>query len=327
MRHILSLFFLVFTTVSFAQSTVGLVGHYTFSGNAADSSGFNNHGIVHGATLTTDRFGNPNSAYDFDGNGQYIRIGDIFDIDDLDGLTISAWMKPESLGDQDKWAGISFGTKSSGEVCIRIRKQFNQQFQAHLAEEGLTSSTIGSHHKNSTNYQFNTWYHVVGVFKNGMVKLYLNSIPQLDSLVNNGGATLNDIPDSSVFRIGKAYNTNDVARYFNGSIDDVRIYTRALIHEHVIDIYLAEKPISIEDPIAVDEFIIFPNPSNESFSIKSEIQNNATVLLQNSSGQMIRKWENQNVNRKYDVQGLSPGIYYLSIITKRGVVNEKLLIQ
>ena len=41
----------------------GLIGWWAFTGNAIDSSGNGNHGTVNGATLTTDRFGNANSAY------------------------------------------------------------------------------------------------------------------------------------------------------------------------------------------------------------------------------------------------------------------------
>jgi hypothetical protein len=48
--------------------TNGLVGYWPFNGNANDISGNGNNGTVNGATLTTDRFGNTNSAYSFDGN-------------------------------------------------------------------------------------------------------------------------------------------------------------------------------------------------------------------------------------------------------------------
>ena len=57
--------------MTFAQSTPsyvptdGLVGYWGFNGNANDQSGNGNNGTVHGATLTTDRFGNSNSAYYF----------------------------------------------------------------------------------------------------------------------------------------------------------------------------------------------------------------------------------------------------------------------
>ena len=53
----------------FAQINLdsGLVAHYPFNGNANDESGNGNDGTVNGATLTTDRFGNANKAYSFDG--------------------------------------------------------------------------------------------------------------------------------------------------------------------------------------------------------------------------------------------------------------------
>src|SRR6185369_7798425 len=52
----------------------GLVASYSFSGNARDESGNGNDGVVHGATLTTDRFGNSNSAYTFNGSSSYIEM-------------------------------------------------------------------------------------------------------------------------------------------------------------------------------------------------------------------------------------------------------------
>lgn len=45
----------------------GLVAYYPFNGDVRDESGNGNHGMANGAALTTDRFGNPNSAYSFDG--------------------------------------------------------------------------------------------------------------------------------------------------------------------------------------------------------------------------------------------------------------------
>jgi hypothetical protein len=52
----------------------GLLACYPFNGNANDESGNENHGSVFGATLTSDRLGNPNSAYEFDGSDDYIMI-------------------------------------------------------------------------------------------------------------------------------------------------------------------------------------------------------------------------------------------------------------
>ena len=54
--------------------TGGLVAHYDFNNNSLDLSGQDNHGVVNGAALTTDRFGNANSAYLFDGFNDNIEI-------------------------------------------------------------------------------------------------------------------------------------------------------------------------------------------------------------------------------------------------------------
>ena len=58
----------------------GLVAYYPFNGNANDESGNGNDGTVNGATLADDRFGNPGSAYYFDGN-DYIYINDHSSLD------------------------------------------------------------------------------------------------------------------------------------------------------------------------------------------------------------------------------------------------------
>src|SRR5271170_1089907 len=78
-------------TIAQAQSflTNGLVAYYPFSGNANDASGNGNNGTVYGASLTTDRLGNSNSAYSFDGIGNYISTADI---NLSEEATISVWV-------------------------------------------------------------------------------------------------------------------------------------------------------------------------------------------------------------------------------------------
>ena len=95
--HFLFIFLLVcFTTKLYSQSVPsyvpnnGLVAWWPFSGNAGDLSGNQNHGIVHGATLTTDRNGQHNSAYLFV-PGQWITIPNSPTISVQQSITISIW--------------------------------------------------------------------------------------------------------------------------------------------------------------------------------------------------------------------------------------------
>ena len=78
-----------------AQSflTNGLVAYYPFNGNANDASGNGNDGIVYGAILTVDRFGNAYSAYYFAGTNSYIRIPQTSSLNNLQNTTISYWIK------------------------------------------------------------------------------------------------------------------------------------------------------------------------------------------------------------------------------------------
>ncbi|RKY55315.1 MAG: hypothetical protein DRP89_03575, partial [Candidatus Neomarinimicrobiota bacterium] len=76
---------------SYAQNN-GLVAYYPFNGNANDESGNGNDGTVNGATLTTDRFGNENSAYSFDGVDDYIMVQDSPELQfGTNDFTIALW--------------------------------------------------------------------------------------------------------------------------------------------------------------------------------------------------------------------------------------------
>ena len=85
------LFLLVLTLNLSAQT---LVAYYPFNGNANDASGNGNNGTVNGATLTTDRFGNANSAYLFNGTNNDIIVPDAPGLRPSGAYTINAWVQP-----------------------------------------------------------------------------------------------------------------------------------------------------------------------------------------------------------------------------------------
>jgi hypothetical protein len=86
-------FFILFCSHSLlAGLSDGLVAYYPFNGNANDASGNGNNGIVVGATLTADRFGNPNSAYSFNGTSDYIRVPNSSSLQLTNDFTLTAWI-------------------------------------------------------------------------------------------------------------------------------------------------------------------------------------------------------------------------------------------
>jgi hypothetical protein len=86
----------------------GLVAYYPFCGNANDQSGNGLNGLVNGATLTADRFGNSNSAYNFNGTSDFIKVLDNDLLDLTQNLTLSAWISPNSVVNEQAVFGKFF---------------------------------------------------------------------------------------------------------------------------------------------------------------------------------------------------------------------------
>ena len=80
-----------FKTGRYSIPTFGLVAYYPFNSNANDESGNNFNGTVFGATLTTDRFGNTNRAYNFDGYDDEIQVIHAEALNIIGDISLSAW--------------------------------------------------------------------------------------------------------------------------------------------------------------------------------------------------------------------------------------------
>ena len=78
---------------AYSNLDTGLVAYYPFNGDADDESGNGNNGTIYGATLATDRFGNPNSAMLFNGVDDFIEIPYSEELEIGENLTITGWVK------------------------------------------------------------------------------------------------------------------------------------------------------------------------------------------------------------------------------------------
>ena len=95
----------------------GLIAFYPFNGNAQDESGNINHGDIDGAVLTTDRFGNPNSAYYFDGTDDRIILKTL-DVFKEDEFTITAWFNITNILPGDRSTDWIINTPSGGMAIV-----------------------------------------------------------------------------------------------------------------------------------------------------------------------------------------------------------------
>ena len=91
---IFSMSLALFPNHTMAALDDGLVGYYPLDGNVSDLSAFTNNGSAYGATQTSDRNNNPNSALEFDGINDYLMIPHISELNmNLEGFAISLFIK------------------------------------------------------------------------------------------------------------------------------------------------------------------------------------------------------------------------------------------
>ena len=207
--------------------TTGLVGYWPFNGNANDASGNANNGTNNGATLTTDRLGNVNSAYSFNGSSNYINVNSSSSLNtaNMNQLSISGWFNNISSG-------------SGGGFVVRLGNQnlttggIGYEVYTNAGNLNVNNWWLNQnpHYSDSKPIQNNQWYFFVIVydFVNNVSSFYVNG-----TLVNSTTATLYK-STNPILNIGR--NTN-IGSYFNGLIDDIGIWNRALSQQEISDMY------------------------------------------------------------------------------------------
>lgn len=210
----------------------GLVAYYPFNGNANDESGNGNHGIVSGATLTTDRFGNANSAYYFDGIDDYINIGNSSDFDfGTENFTISLWAYFPTTPAHAKtligtWSGGDVG--SSGDWFLM---GFSGDTNIHLAFHDDYVASNHQHLISSNSITVGEWQHYV-IIRNGTEVGIYNQGVKTSVSVDPG------VPFSVNTNLLIGFEGNHPTEYhFLGKIDDVHIYKRALSEAEILELY------------------------------------------------------------------------------------------
>jgi uncharacterized protein (TIGR02145 family) len=209
----------------------GLVAYYPFNGNANDESGNGNNGVVNGPTLTTDRFGNSNKAYDFNGVNNYILMSNSNTLNPSI-ITINLWM---NCNDSNRC--LIEKSDQSNATNLGYSINYKDEFQGW---KGLKTSfgkgqcsTVSNPVIYSPQNMFDgpQWKMITVIIQsNGNVSQYLNGVLVYQEQTNQSFIPCNDI--NSTLRIGGPHWDNDPEWYI-GKIDDIRIYNRALTQEEI----------------------------------------------------------------------------------------------
>jgi len=197
---------------------------------AKDSSGYGNDGTINGATVVEGKFG---SALEFDALDDYVEIpdDDSLDFDLTDSFTIEMWVKANNIPTGSD-IGMIFQKYPGGAPDIRIYVRY-----------GMFSGYIRDNSPPPDNYvyvfsigpEINRWYHLALVrdVDEDNLFLYVNGSLYYGSSVNDDTTTLPLINTESI-KLGAHKSSGVIYPTWNGTIDEVRIYNKALTLDETV---------------------------------------------------------------------------------------------
>lgn len=255
MKNIFLLFIAIITVAatSIAQTippyvpSNGLVGWWPFNGNANDESGFGNNGTVTSANLTSDRFGNANSAYYFDGTDDNINIPNPAILNFPLGVSFTVsfyYLADFTVSVNSGFNGLvgryyDYIGPANG---WQIGRDFsNLMFEA----------SVPCGNNNIVPLSFTQWVHILQVYDrtSGIIYTYYNG-NIVDSI--NCPSILSSMVNNYDLKIGVE---SQGYQFSSGKIDDIGIWNRALTQSEITGLYLScVVPVSIQ-PVSQTVYI------------------------------------------------------------------------
>jgi len=284
---------------------------YPLDGNANEIINGQNGTLGTGSNSpidTSDRFGNPHSAYYFDG-------GDIIDIP-VSGLlntsySISAWVSSTSLpsfpGIQDF---VAIGTYGSSDQAFGLDNDNLGVGYFHAGYSvGGPSYRVFEH----ILPQVNQWYHYTVTRSSSVARLYLDGT-LIDTIETQGhapdyGAT----PNATI-------GCRSIAGFqaWIGMIDDVRFYDHELSADEVISV----SEIKNQD----HEIFVYPNPATDQITIQTQFTNPTIFVLYNSQGQEILTEKIIANSNRISTNELANGIYNWKVMDGHAFIQTGKLV-
>ncbi len=304
------------SSTAFSQvPTNGLIGYWPFNGDAQDEIGVN-HGIINGATACHDRFGNTDRAFNFSTSSIYV---DTCVLGNLTEASFSIWLMPDS----------STLTSIASPLIMGYWGVYINRFTS----EGrllaiLDGSSLNNSFSDESNFLItNAWTHLVATNDGFTTKLYINGV-----LDNSYSETFTWIDNSLGLYLGvRGIGNGAPTDYYNGKLDDFRIYNRALTISEIDSLFNENNPISniLENAPITNQINIFPNPSESlAFIDLGEKYSLVTIRVIDINGKIIlAETFHDSKICKLNVESLKSGSYIVSINTNSSKNVNKVLIK
>ena len=323
MRKIhLLLFVLVFSVPTWSQ---GLVAYYPLDGNANDMSGNNNNGtIIGGVTPTTDQFGNPNKAMQFNGVDGYIEVPNSTSLQSPSSAsTLAAWLYIDGFPGTEV-AGMIQKTNST------FYGQYGLSYQAWGSNVGIyyyhETSGGGVQLFASITLALSTWYFVAATFDGNTATIYLDGVP-----IETGTLAGPIVPDNNPLTMGLESPGNN--EFLQGKLDEIRIYNRALTPQEILNLTGVEDD---NNSLVLNDFKLFqnyPNPFNPTTTVKYNIleREYITLKIYDIMGNEISTLVNEekpsgSYQIHWNAVNLPSGVYFYSLKAGSFVETKKMIL-
>jgi hypothetical protein len=230
--------FFSYASQTYATIQDGLITWYPFDGDAIDATGNGNDALIFGASITEDRFGNPNGAFEFDGLDDWMDIGP--NIKPPFPITVSSWIKLDNLDQGLVFRNDQFDNRSY-RYGIAIQTSGGRLY-SHVFEGFSMPSNRVNKISNEALAAPGDWHHFVVVFNahNNMQQYW--DTKEVEGYYDGTGSGIAYSSGSGA--VGMHY-TSAGATFFAGCIDDIRIYNRALSEQEIHELHEIPEPSTI----------------------------------------------------------------------------------
>jgi hypothetical protein len=323
-------------TVNAPNITTGLVASYPFTGNANDISGNNLNGTTNNVTLTTDRFGNTNSAYQFNGSNSSINVLDnaLLKFASSNKIAISLWLKLDTLITNTNSVMLSKQINSgTNQVGFNIDlEQFGTSTSPVinvLRVRNGSSNNFGGCYDSIVNVKDKNWHHVVYDYSGTVGKIYVDNILRRTSINQTG------VIGDNLANLTFGTPAWSPSSYFKGKLDDIRIYNISLNACDVDSLFNLPNTLAtgLINRNNVNSIKVYPNPTSNQIIIDNGNFVSLigyTIKITNSIGQQV--FQSLVTQQQFTVDLSSfggAGLYHIVLINPQGVVvdNKKLVLQ
>lgn len=294
------------TTESIQTAEPGLVAHYKFEGDANDATPYNNHGDIGGnPTFET----NPNTsslAIVFDGVGDSVLAPNAVQLIS-DFTTVGFWVRVDgqNLADAESYL-LSFGGWQE-RMKVSLPQHLKPVWTTNSKNAQFDNFISDMDSGDGNELVIGFWFHVV------MVHDGVDDIIYLDGLEVNRKPALGTL-NSTGNPLGIGNNPIDGGQFFEGAMDEVKIYNKALTSAEVLQLF-ENGFTAIKDLTEVNKYveIVYPNPTKDDVLIKHGFgtTENLVIRIFDQSGRQI-------VSNRVEANQMDTGVITLDVAKLQG---------